>query len=96
MPELSRFFGIIIRMFYSDDEPAHFHAIYGVRPSWKSTLCWCSAGRCRAGRWHSCWNGLRCIASNCVMIGSVRASDKLLTKSILSIEVKPYGPFAYS
>ena len=29
MPEVSRFFGIIIRMFYSDHEPAHFHAIYG-------------------------------------------------------------------
>jgi Domain of unknown function (DUF4160) len=27
MPELSRFFGIVIRMFYSDHEPAHFHAI---------------------------------------------------------------------
>ncbi len=29
MPELSRFFGIVICMFYSDHEPAHFHAIYG-------------------------------------------------------------------
>jgi hypothetical protein len=29
MPELSRFFGIVIRMFYSDHEPAHFHANYG-------------------------------------------------------------------
>lgn len=29
MPELSRVFGIIIRMFYSDHEPAHFHATYG-------------------------------------------------------------------
>jgi len=29
MPELSRFFGIVIRMFYSDHEPAHFHAMYG-------------------------------------------------------------------
>ena len=29
MPELSRFFEIVIRMFYSDHEPAHFHAIYG-------------------------------------------------------------------
>ena len=29
VPELSRFFGIVIRMFYSDHEPAHFHAIYG-------------------------------------------------------------------
>lgn len=29
MPELSRFFGIIIRMYYDDHPPAHFHAIYG-------------------------------------------------------------------
>lgn len=29
MPEISRFFGIIIRMFYADHEPAHFHALYG-------------------------------------------------------------------
>jgi hypothetical protein len=29
MPELSRFFGIIIRMFFNDHEPAHFHAAYG-------------------------------------------------------------------
>jgi hypothetical protein len=28
MPELSRFFGIIIRMFFNDHQPAHFHAIY--------------------------------------------------------------------
>jgi len=29
MPEISRFFGIIIRMFFNDHEPPHFHAIYG-------------------------------------------------------------------
>ena len=29
MPEISRFFGIIIRMFYNDHEPPHFHAVYG-------------------------------------------------------------------
>jgi Domain of unknown function (DUF4160) len=29
MPELSRFYGIIIRMFWRDHPPAHFHAIYG-------------------------------------------------------------------
>ncbi len=28
MPELSRFYGIIIRMFYGDHPPPHFHAIY--------------------------------------------------------------------
>ena len=29
MPEISRFFGIVIGMFYRDHEPAHFHARYG-------------------------------------------------------------------
>ena len=28
MPEISRFYGIIIRMFYSEHEPPHFHAQY--------------------------------------------------------------------
>ena len=29
MPEISRFFGIIITMNYNDHPPAHFHARYG-------------------------------------------------------------------
>ena len=29
MPEISRFLGIIIAMFYKDHVPPHFHAIYG-------------------------------------------------------------------
>jgi len=29
MPELSRFFGIVVRMFFNDHEPPHFHASYG-------------------------------------------------------------------
>ena len=28
MPEISRFYGIIIRMFYNDHNPPHFHVIY--------------------------------------------------------------------
>jgi hypothetical protein len=28
VPELSRFYGIIIRMFYGDHPPPHFHAVY--------------------------------------------------------------------
>ncbi len=31
MPEVSRFFGIIIRMYFDDHPPPHFHAIYGGR-----------------------------------------------------------------
>ena len=28
MPEVSRFFGISVRMYYDDHNPPHFHAIY--------------------------------------------------------------------
>ena len=29
MPRISEFFGIVIRMFYNDHSPPHFHAQYG-------------------------------------------------------------------
>ena len=29
MPEISRFFGIVIRIFFNDHDPPHFHAVYG-------------------------------------------------------------------
>ena len=29
MPEISRFYGVIIAMFYSEHNPPHFHARYG-------------------------------------------------------------------
>ncbi len=28
MPEISRFLGIVIRMFFDDHNPPHFHAVY--------------------------------------------------------------------
>lgn len=29
MPEISRFFGIVVRMHFEDHRPPHFHALYG-------------------------------------------------------------------
>ncbi|MDA3894663.1 MAG: DUF4160 domain-containing protein, partial [Desulfobacteraceae bacterium] len=29
MPEIARFYGIIIKLFFGDHPPAHFHAVYG-------------------------------------------------------------------
>ena len=29
MPEVSRFYGIVIRIFFGDHPPPHFHAMYG-------------------------------------------------------------------
>ena len=31
MPEISRFFGIVIRMYFDDHNPPHFHAFCGGR-----------------------------------------------------------------
>jgi len=31
MPEISRFFGIVIRMYFRDHAPPHLHAVYGER-----------------------------------------------------------------
>jgi hypothetical protein len=29
MPEITRFYGIIIKLFFGDHPPPHFHALYG-------------------------------------------------------------------
>ena len=29
MPEIARFYGIIIKLFFGDNPPPHFHAVYG-------------------------------------------------------------------
>lgn len=29
MPEISRFYGIIVRMYFNDHNPPHFHVVYG-------------------------------------------------------------------
>lgn len=31
MPEISRFFGVVIKMFFEDHNPPHFHAEYSGR-----------------------------------------------------------------
>ena len=31
MPELSRFYGIVVQMYFGDYSPPHFHAIYAGR-----------------------------------------------------------------
>jgi hypothetical protein len=30
LPEISRFFGVVIAMYYNDHAPPHFHARYGA------------------------------------------------------------------
>ena len=34
MPEISRFYGIIIYMYISDHQPPHFHVVYNEHECW--------------------------------------------------------------
>ena len=69
MPELSRFLGIVIAMYYRDHGPAHFHAIYG---EFEITV------EIESGRINgdfpkrallTCSSGAHCIAQSCWMRG---------------------------
>ena len=67
MPEISRFYGIIIRMYAQDHPPPHFHADYGGQVAQINILNgqvlegsvpnarsgWCRSGRNSIAR--NCW-----------------------------------------
>jgi len=44
MPEVSRFFGISIRMYFDDHNPPHFHAIYALAWTVSATCAWDGIG----------------------------------------------------
>lgn len=44
MPEISRFFGIVIGMFYREHGVAHFHAVYGEHEASIEVLRQCLNG----------------------------------------------------
>jgi len=63
MPELCRFYGIIIRMFWEDHPPPHFHAAYGNNEALVDILtAEISQGHCRWARVAWSGNGLNYIA----------------------------------
>jgi len=52
VPEISRFFGIVIAMFYGDHLPPHFHARYGEHRA----IIDIESGTVLTGRLHrGCW-----------------------------------------
>ena len=65
MPELSRFFGIIIAMFFDDHNPPHFHARYGgYKAASELTTLPFSKDICRRAHSGLLWNGRRFIKMN--------------------------------
>ncbi len=69
MPELSRFFGIIIRMFAEAGEShhlPHFHAYYQIMQAFtRSATSSASPEAFHAGKTDLCWHGLSCTRRNC-------------------------------
>ncbi len=45
MPEVARFFGVVVRMFYDDHNPPHFHAEFGGKKAVMDFLREYPAGR---------------------------------------------------
>jgi hypothetical protein len=83
MPELSRFFGIIIRMYAELGTPhhqPHFHAYY------QDDVAICSfdpvdlmLAHCRDDNSALLWHGLNCTKRNCWLTGSDYKRDKVLS-----------------
>lgn len=70
MPEISRFFGIIIAMFYDDHNPPHFHARYGnYKAAVKIDDFTVLQGELPQERLALSLNGPRCIRKNLYKIG---------------------------
>ena len=66
MPEICRFYGITIRMYFADHDPPHFHAFYGEHEAIidLATLA-VLAGSLPGGRWAWWWNGRHAIRTPC-------------------------------
>lgn len=71
MPEVSRFFGISIRMYFDDHQPPHFHAVYGgaeIEVGIDPFRRFAAGFRAAPLQWS--WNGLSTINGNCWKIGT--------------------------
>ena len=69
MPEISRFLGIVIAMFYSDHAPPHFHARYGEHEV-TVRIDNGAVDAFRAGLSLSSSSGMLCTARSCATTGN--------------------------
>ena len=82
MPEVTRFFGIVVRMYFSDHDPAHFHAEYGEHEaSLKLKRSPSSGESSRGGLWRWYSNGRPFIARNSERTGNGLVVERLWNPS---------------
>ena len=77
MPELCRFLGMIITMYYDDHAPPHFHIRYGdTRQSWASILSCSWMDTCLHGHWDWLRSGAPYTGMNCGKTGHWPNSER--------------------
>ncbi len=76
MPELSRFLGIVIFMYYREHGPAHFHAEYGEYEITVEIESGLVTGKSRAEASMPCWSGMSCTRPNWRRIGREPAKSR--------------------
>ena len=87
MPEICRFYGIVIRMFFDDHNPPHFHAIYGeheVVIGIQSLAVLRGRLPARARDWSS--SGLLCAPTNYLTFGNERGLHNPCTELSLCLD----------
>jgi hypothetical protein len=72
MPEISRFLGIVIGMFYSEHGVPHFHAVYGEHEVSIEIDSRVVLGEFPPRDCGLCLNGLSCTGQNCWRTGNWR------------------------
>jgi hypothetical protein len=80
MSEISRFFGISIKMFFGDHSPPHFHAEYGefkAQINIKSNVLMRES--CHHGLWEWLLSGRHNIRMNCSNYGRWQPKTNLCT-----------------
>ena len=87
MPELSRFYGIVVRMFFNDHAPPHFHAYYGSDEALFAieTLSLIAGVAFPLARPVWLWSGLLNIRMNLLGLGSAPERSRHQVGSIHSL-----------
>jgi Domain of unknown function (DUF4160) len=87
MPEVSRFYGIVVKIFYDDHNPPHFHAEYGEHEALVNINTLAILGGSLPARASGSWrNGRHCISRNCGRLGTEPNSFSHREESSLCLE----------
>ena len=90
MPEISRFYGIVIKIYFADHSPPHLHAEYGSEEALLNieTLA-VIAGNLPLRAMSMAESGLRYTGMSCGSLGTTQRNFNPLGRSLLFLNVPP-------